>query len=193
MMRIRTRRMALAISCCAAMLLVMSGKAEATTLARMSVEQMTQTAQVIVRARCVGHAASWDAGEIWTLTTFEVEEVWRGSASARITVRLLGGRLGNLTSNVPGVPRFRPGEEVVLFLEATQRGDFTVVSWEQGTFRIGRDVPTGGQNVTQGSASLARFDPVARKFEATGIRSMPLETFRARVDAALRAETGRKQ
>ena len=90
----------------------------ATTLARMSVAKMSQAAQVIVRARCLENSTGWDAGrnlDVHDLST--VEEVWQGSAPARITVRLLGGRVGNLTSSVSGVPRFRAGEEVVLFLE----------------------------------------------------------------------------
>jgi hypothetical protein len=179
--------------CCAAMLLAFAGEAVATTLARMSIEQMSQRAEVIVRARCLESATVWDAGEVWTLTSFEVEEVWRGPATARITVRLLGGRVGDLTSSVAGVPRFRPGEEVVLFLEATQRGDLSVVSWEQGTFRIRRDLATGQENVTQDTASFATFDAATRKFEATGIRNVSVEAFRLRVEAALPAATGRKQ
>ncbi len=192
MMRTRTTH-ARKVLCCAALLLAIGGTAEATTLARMSVEQMSQVAQVIVRARCVENTTLWDAGEIWTLTSFEVEDVWRGSPPARITVRLLGGRVGNLTSNVSGVPRFRPGEEVVLFLERTRRGDFSVVSWEQGTFRISREIASGRNNVTQDTASFATFDPATRRFEARGIRNTPLEAFRARVEAALRAEAGGKQ
>lgn len=178
---------------CTALWLVMGGAATGTTLARMSVAQMSQTAQAIVRARCLGGSTGWDAGEIWTLTSFEVEEVWRGSPPARITVRLLGGRIGNLTSSVSGVPRFRPGEEVILFLEWTPRGDFSVVSWEQGTFRIRREVATGQESVTQDTASFATFDPATHRFEATGTRNLPLETFRARVEAAMRAESGRKR
>lgn len=175
-----------------ALLLALAGSAGATTLARMSVAEMTQAATAIVRARCLGNATGWDAGEIWTLTSFEVEEVWRGTAAAQINVRLLGGRAGNLTSSVSGVPRFRAGEEVVLFLEPTARGDYSVVSWEQGTFRIQRDLSEGRESVTQDSASLATFDAATRRFEAAGIRRQPLERFRAHVDAAPRSRAGRK-
>jgi hypothetical protein len=167
--------------------------ARATTLMRMSVAQISRTARVIVRARCLGNSVSWDAGEIWTFTSFDVEEVWRGSASARVVVRLLGGRLGNITSSVSGVPRFRAGEEVVLFLEPTSRGDFSVVSWQQGTFRIRPDPRTGEESVVQDTASFATFDPATHRFQATGIRSLSLESFRARVDAALREQPGRTQ
>jgi hypothetical protein len=179
--------------CCAALSLVVVGAANATTLVRMSVAQMSHAAQAIVRARCLEESTGWDAGEIWTFTSFDVREVWQGSAPARITVRLLGGRVGNLTSSVSGVPRFRSGEEVVLFLERTPRGDFSIVSWEQGAFRIHREAATGLESVTQDSASFATFDPTNRRFEETGIRNLPIEIFRARVDAAVGGKIGRKQ
>jgi len=164
---------------------------QATTLARMSLAKMTQAASVVIRARCVGNSAGWDAGEIWTLSAFDVENVWKGASPERITVRLLGGRAGNLTSSVSGVPRFRPGEEVVLFLEPTARGDYSVVSWEQGTFRIARNA-AGAESVTQDTAAFATFDPATQRYEATGIRGVPIETLRARVADALSNSARRK-
>jgi hypothetical protein len=179
------------ILCCAATLMSGPLAARATTLLRMSLAQMSQTANLIVRAQCTGGRTEWDGGEIWTLTTFRAEEIWRGAMAApQFRVRLIGGRAGNFTSSVSGVPRFRPGEEVVLFLEKTGRGDFTVVSWEQGTFRIGRDGATGAENVTQDTASFATFDPATRRFDAAGVRHLAMASFRARVDAALRASSG---
>lgn len=167
--------------------------ARATTLMRMSLAQISRTARVIVRARCLGNSVGWDAGEIWTFTSVDVEEVWRGPAPARVVVRLLGGRLGNITSSVSGVPRFRTGEEVVLFLEPTPRGDFSVVSWQQGTFRIRPGARTGEESVVQDTASFATFDPATHRFQATGVQGLSLEGFRARVNAALREEPGKTQ
>jgi hypothetical protein len=159
--------------------------ADATTIARMSLAKMAQAAPLIVRARCAGNSVALDAGEIWTFTWFQVEETWRGNPPSQITVRLLGGTMGNITSHVSGIPGFRPGEDVVLFLQPTKRGDFSVVSWEQGTFRVTRD-PAGTQSyVMQDTASFATFDPATRQFQATGIRHMPLNAFRAQVEAAL--------
>jgi len=174
--------------CCAALLfaLMIQVNADATTLARMSIEQMSRTAPLIVRVRCIGNSTGWDAGEIWTFTNFEVEETWRGKAPETITVRLLGGRMGNLTSSISGVPRFRPGEEVILFLEPTSRGDFSVMSWAQGTLRIHLDIRTGRENVTQDTASSATFDPATRRYTTNGIRNLALSDFRAQVHAALR-------
>jgi len=180
------------IASCVALLFAIcdASPASATTIERMSIEKMSRTAKVIVRARCVGNSTRQNAGEIWTFTNFAVEQVWRGAAPSQITVRLLGGRDGNLTSSVSGVPRFRAGEEVLLFLEPTPRGDYSVVSWEQGTFRIRRDPATGRESATQDTASFATFDPATRRFKAAGIRRTPVDALRTRVDAALRGTDG---
>ena len=155
--------------------------ARATTLKRMSVPDLSRAAHVVVRARCVTSSTRWDAGEIWTFTTFDVEETWKGSAPAQITVRLLGGSAGNFTSTVSGVPRFAPGEELILFLERTPAQDFSIVSWMQGTFRIAHNRTTGEEIVTQDTAAFPVFDPASHNFETTAIRKMPVSAFRTLV------------
>ncbi len=159
--------------------------AGATTLQLMSLAKMAQAAPLIVQAQCVANSVALDAGEIWTFTSFRVEDTWRGNARPQITVRLLGGTMGDITSHVAGVPRFRPGEEVVLLLEPTHHGDWSVVSWEQGTFRIRRDASHSRALVTQDTASFATFDPVTRRFRATGVRNMPLQALHGQIEAAL--------
>ncbi|MGH9717459.1 MAG: hypothetical protein ACRD4R_12140 [Candidatus Acidiferrales bacterium] len=178
---------------CVAFTLAIAAAAGATTIERMSLEKMAVAAPVIVRARCVGNSVVRDAGEIWTFTSFDVEETWRGTPPPRITVRLLGGKMGDITSHVSGVPKFRPGEDTVLFLQTTPRGDFSVVSWEQGTFRIHCDAADARAFVTQDTASFATFDPTTRRFRAAGIRNMSLGQFRARVEAALQTAGAMQQ
>jgi len=165
----------------------------ATTLERMSVAKMTVAAQLVVRAQCVANSAAWDGGEIWTFTSFAVEESWKGAptgAAQELTVRLLGGSVGNLTSTVSGVPRFRPGEEVILFLQNTARGDYSVVSWVQGTFRIRQDARSGAEIVVQDTAAYETYDPMTRRFDAEGIRNLSVAGLRLRVRSALDAQSG---
>lgn len=175
----------------AVLLLTCCQSLHATTIEKMSLARMVQAAPVIVRARCASNATAWDAGDIWTFTTFDVLETWKSPSQIQIpqqiTVRLLGGTVGALTSHVSGVPRFRPGEEVVLFLQPTPRGDLSIVSWEQGAFRIDRDPRSGIENVTQDTAAFAVFDPRTRRFEAKGARNVPLGSFRRQVEAAIAA------
>jgi hypothetical protein len=165
----------------------------ATTLKRMSLPDLSRAAHTIVRARCIANSTRWDAGEIWTFTTFDVEEIWKRSAPAQITVRLLGGKSGNFTSTVSGVPRFAPGEELVLFLERTTAQDFSIVSWVQGTFRIARNRTTGEEIVTQDTAAFAVLDPASQRYEATGVRRMPVGAFHSLVEASAQAAQGSRQ
>jgi hypothetical protein len=168
----------------------------ATTLERMSVAKMTQRAQLVVHAQCVANSVAWDGGEIWTFTTFEVEDSWKGAPTAavrQVTVRLLGGSVGNLTSTVSGLPRFRPGEELFLFLQPTARGDFSIVSWVQGTFRIRRDTRSGAEIVVQDTVAFDTYDPATRQFDAAGIRNLSVATLRLRVQSALAAQSGAKK
>ncbi|MGH9573126.1 MAG: hypothetical protein ACRD40_06295 [Candidatus Acidiferrales bacterium] len=189
----KTRRLATPLGI--AVLLCACGAAElrATTLMQMSVAQMARVAQDIVRARCIANATQWDSGELWTVTTFDVEERWQGAANGRITVRLLGGRTLQFTSIVSGVPHFRPGEDVILFLQRTPQGDYSVVSWRQGTFRIQRETKTGEEQVTQDTAQLQTYDPSTRRFVTGGSRKRTISEFRSEVEAALKNEQGPKQ
>ena len=167
--------------------------APATTLERMTLEGLTTRAHVVAQVRCLSNESRWERGEIWTFTRFEVEEALKGIAPRLITVRLLGGKVGHLTSTVDAVPRFRPGEESVLFLEQAPDGAFTVLSWAQGTFRIRRDEVTGRAVVTQESSSLAVFDPSTQRFRTEGVRNLPLATFKQQIARLVMELEGKRQ
>lgn len=180
----KTTRTLAALALVAASFAASNSFALATTLKRMSVTALSRAAHTVVRARCITSSTRWEAGEIWTFTTLDVEETWKGSAPAQITIRLLGGSAGNFTSTVSGVPRFSPGEDLILFLERTPAQDFSIVSWVQGTFRIGLNRTTGEETITQDTATFPVFDPASQRFEATGIRKMPISTFHSLVTTA---------
>ena len=54
-----------------------------------------------------------------------------------LKIRMVGGKIGGFTLAVPGMPTFRPKEEVVLFLERTPQG-LTPMGAAQGVFRVER-------------------------------------------------------
>ena len=175
-----------------AVLLLVSASAWATAILQMDLDELTAAANVVARVRCLENETRIEGGEIWTFTRFEVLETLKGSAPREITVRLIGGRFGEFVSTVDGVPRFRPGEEVFLFLELTRAGDLSVTSWVQGTFRVRRDA-TAGEVVTQDTGGLTVFDPATRKFRPGSVRNLPLEEFRQRVRAAVERQRGKQR
>ena len=157
----------------------------ATTLARISLDQLAAGSDAVARVRCTGRESHWDNGSIWTVTTFDVVETLKGNLPMQIPVRLPGGRVGHLTAAVDGAPKFNPGAEAVVFLEQSSAGGFTLAGWAEGTFRISRDPRTGGETVTQDSSAFAVFDTATRAFRTEGIRRMPIEEFRARIASAI--------
>jgi hypothetical protein len=186
--RIKCRIATLGASCALAMALV--SPAHSSALERMSLAKLSRTAQAIVRARCVANSTRWEDGEIWTIADFQIEETWKGATPYRFTIRLLGGTVGNITSTVEGVPRFQSGDDVVLFLETTKYGDYSVESWMQGTFRVALDRRTSSALITQDTAAFTTFDPVTKTFAATGMRGVSLEDFHRRVSEALAQNAG---
>jgi hypothetical protein len=164
----------------------------ATTLVRMDLDELTRAAAAVARARCLATSSRWEDGHLWTLTTFEVSEVWKNETPRTIVVRLVGGRDGHRTVQVDGVPRFRVGEEVVLFLESSAKGELTVTSWAQGTFRIRRDPRTQAESVTQDTSALGVFDPATQQFHAGGVRHMSMEEFRGRILRTARGARGKQ-
>src|SRR5713226_10456797 len=110
--------------------------ANATTLSRLRFEELVNQATAVARLRCIGVESRWENGEIWTETRFETVEVNKGLLSGMVSVRMLGGSVGNLHSGVSGVPTFRPGEEAYVFLWGREGEPFRVLAWSQGAFRI---------------------------------------------------------
>ena len=157
----------------------------ATTLARLSLDQLAAGSDAVARVRFVRAESRWENGSIWTVTTFDVVETLKGQLPGQIEVRLPGGRVGHLTSTVAGTPKFHPGNEAVVFLQRSPAGGFTVAGWVEGSFRISRDPRTGIVTVTQDSSAFAVFDAATRAFRTEGIRRMPIEEFRARIAASL--------
>ncbi|MCL6480954.1 MAG: hypothetical protein K6U02_04440 [Firmicutes bacterium] len=163
-----------------------AGLIRATTLERMSLEQLTAVAERVVRVRCVAVESRFEDGEIWTRTHFVVHETLKGTPVEQLTVRLLGGRVGHLTSTVDGVPKFTPGEELYLFLEPSGADSFAVTSWVQGTFRIRRGAG-GREFVVQDTSGVVLLDPATGRTRPGGVRDLPIEEFRDRVRAAAQA------
>jgi hypothetical protein len=168
-----------------ALLALTAAFANATSLARLKFEDLAQQSTAVARLRCLGSEFRWDRGELFTETRFEVLERNKGLLPGVVTVRTIGGTSGHLHSHVDGVPVFRNGEEVYLFLWEKAGEPYRVLGWSQGTFRISRDELSGVETVTQDSALAPIFDPRTRTFRHGGIRKLPVAIFQLKLRKAL--------
>ena len=124
--------------------------AMSTSLIKMSTEQMTGKAAVIVHGRCTGVSSQWIDGALVTKATIAVEDNLKGGAVAQLTLVIPGGvdraRAVPVAVTVPGLPALRRNDEMVLFLDKSaqvadayspvgfSQGLYTVVNTEAGAF-----------------------------------------------------------
>ncbi|MGQ0614871.1 MAG: hypothetical protein ACT4PV_14140 [Planctomycetaceae bacterium] len=155
--------------------------AGATTLEERTTCEMVARAERIACVACESVEARRDprSGAVFTHVTLRLLEDWKGGgAGGVIRLRLVGGRDGPISTEVPLMPEFRPGEECVLFLgKRNDLGYDTVEFARRGVLRMEAD-ETGAR----------RFrDPVSGFSGLGGARRLLLEEVRT----AIRGEVGR--
>jgi len=112
----------------------------------LSVQDMVNESDVIAIGNCVETKSVWVDQTLVTLATVSVSESLKGTETSTITVALPGGVDANrqvpIAMTYPGAPRMAPGEDVFLFLTASDdvvAGSYTVAGFSQGKFSIVTD------------------------------------------------------
>ncbi len=107
----------------------------ATTVERLTLDDLVRKAGKIVVGRVNGVRTYWSGQIILTSYTIEVQETIKGTASRNIEVTTIGGTIGDITLHVAGMPSFQKDENAVVFLENTGMVS-TVVGLGQGKFAV---------------------------------------------------------
>ena len=159
----------------AGLLLLLSAPARATTLVRMSDEALTLAADAIVTGTVTEvHADRTAAGTIATYTTIAVASVIKGYVpQATITVRDLGGRIGDQELHLYGAAQYGVGEEVIAFLGQDGDGWLRTSQMALGKFSVTTDPESGARVASRtldedgvtvvGAARLQSHDPDDRR------------------------------
>jgi hypothetical protein len=119
------------------LIFLLCASAFATTVVRLSLDDMIEKAQSIVHGRVRGRNTQWSSNGKLILTTYtiDVEETIKGPVSKSVELTSIGGKLGDLTLYVAGMPSFDTGEEAVVFIEKSG-GYSVVVGLSQGKFSV---------------------------------------------------------
>ncbi|HTM52156.1 MAG TPA: hypothetical protein VL285_25850 [Bryobacteraceae bacterium] len=159
--------------------------AEATTLSRVSFEDLVQKSTGIVRGRIVGSYSDVRGSLIYTYYKVQVEDRWKGAAAAQVEVQIPGGTFGGQQQNYLGTPQLTEGAEYVFFLWTGPSGANHLLGLSQGILDVTRD--GNGEVVLQGQATDALvMDSAGRNTAAEPLR-MKLSDFGTRVSGALKA------
>jgi hypothetical protein len=153
----------------------------AASIAQRSLADMARGADHVVHVRVLDARAALEGdGAIWTTCTLEVVEPLQPDdppAGARLLVKQLGGRVGDLALVAPGVPQLAPGEEAILFTKDHGRGWQSITNAWQGHVRIAAGVAGGLAPAVLGVPEAPQLYPEAATTD--------LASFKAAVRAAL--------
>lgn len=170
----------LACSCLATVVVVTA--AAATQVAYMSPQDLGRNSEVVFRGRVLSVDSYWNDKhtKIFTRTRIASDETYKGSSQSVVDVVQLGGTVDNIKVTVHGALQWKPGEEVLLFLEPYDAFTYQVLGLSQGKFAIKRDARTGAAYVQappmEGVTVLGTPTPQAPA-ETQAPERIPLERF----------------
>lgn len=112
--------------------------AQATTLAPLTTNQMTDASDLVVRGTITDVWTTNVNGKIWTHADLQVERVYKGAAVGQhITLESLGGQYDGMIAEVALAARYSIGEEVFAFLVAhPARETYGTVGMYAGKYTI---------------------------------------------------------
>ena len=175
MRRIRNVRLAKAAVVVACALLAGVAAVRATQVIPLTDQQLVARSQLIIEGRVTGVSSAWNAGQTQIHTTVEiaVQEVLKGSlvrGHQTVTLRMLGGTVGDMTMLIVDAPRFFQGDELLLMLHPDyQQVLLPVVGFNQGALRIKTDLATGTRMIPARKTTRNEFVKKVRGIIATQI------------------------
>ena len=91
----------------------------ASTVILMELDALVAESHSIVQG-VVEHVESrWEDGYVFTYVTIRIDDPLKGDRSRTLTIRQVGGSVGELNVFISGMPRFESGMSLILFLNQT--------------------------------------------------------------------------
>jgi len=156
--------------------------AGATTLQRLTLDEMAQKSTAIVRAKVTGSSEIIRGGEIFTTYKFDVLQSLKSGPRVR-EVAVPGGVAGGMRQAVAGAPTLRAGLEYVLFLWTSRSGLTQLMGMSQGLFSVERTT-TGDLLASRSAAGEQMLDLAGHAVRDEAV-SIPLAELKAKVSKAL--------
>ena len=125
----------------ALMVTILAATTFATTVVKLDLEQLVERADLIAQGQVQSVYCQWDEALrlVFTYISILVDDPFKGERGQFVLIRQIGGTVGTIQMSVAGVPRFRSGETVIVFLKRQTKSTFQVVGMNQGLYEITED------------------------------------------------------
>ncbi len=164
--------------------------------------EKAELADIIIEGRVetVSAGLMRNGTTVQTSITFVVQEGLKGrlNKQSRVTLSLLGGRVGDRATFVTEFPTFTEGEEVILYLVKIEGGGYATVGGFQAKVSIFTDAKTGERFVPKNDftrkasspagTALADAPKTVEKATPEEQAWTPLETFKEGIRAVVKAQ-----
>ncbi len=159
----------------------------ATSLEKLSMEQLVERSTAIVQGKVLDSATIKRGSVIYTTYRIQVAKVHKGSAPATLEVSVPGGQFGGYRQSFSGTPRLESGAEYVIFVWTSRSGINHTIGLAQGVFDV--KSTAGGQTwLTRGAIDAFMLDASGKEAQDKGF-SIPM----SRLTDLIRASEGKLQ
>ena len=117
-----------------AALLASLGSLGATTLQKLTTDDMIKQSTAIVRATVIGSYTAQRGSDIYTYYQFQVTETLKAGPAKLAEVAVPGGTINGLRQFAAGAPGLTKGQDYVIFLWTGRSGMTQVIGLSQGLF-----------------------------------------------------------
>jgi hypothetical protein len=172
-------------------ILLIALAAAATSIPRLSFEELTDHSEIIVSGRIVRSWCDWDTDHrfIWTHYELRISAAHKGSPPQTVVVSEPGGVLGDRGMSIADAVSYQPGEQVVVFLERMPNGYLRTTGWGQGKYTL----DTAGR--LRAGASLRGSDLIRTTTAGTPLQTldgMSVARLHARIRFRLQSQQQRR-
>jgi len=157
----------------------------ATTLEKLSLDEMARQSTLIVRAKVVGSSGVLRGQDIYTFYQLQVLEGWKAAGVHELQVAVPGGVASGLRQSIAGAPSLHVGAEYVMFLWTSRSGLTQVIGLSQGLFDV-KENSAGDAVVARPATDERMLDKSGRVVRDEAI-FMPLADLRAELKRVLSA------
>jgi hypothetical protein len=130
-------------------------------------KELSKGADVILTGKVTEQTSSWNENKtrIYTQATIQVDEYIKGNGTGNtVTVKYLGGEVGEIGEKYSHMPRFENEEEVLVFLKMDEKStDYKVYNGENGKISVINDSKTG-EKVTTSNVRINSLKTQIKKY-----------------------------
>lgn len=181
----------------AALVILWTSPARSTSVEQLDRAQVVERAAAILWGDCTSVEAEWDESRtrIFTRVRIVPREVLKGDRQlAALELKLPGGERDGKVYVVHGMPRFQPGQELVLCASAPhpKSGVRVPIGLGQGVWQVERRAGAAGL-ARRDTRELMLMTPGARGGRSGALEELPLSELleRLRGEVARQAEGGK--